>query len=46
MLWEIDTNLPIRQFALAEKWYGGGHIEDTNITWIYLYNSAGEKWHI
>lgn len=40
---EIDTNLPIRQFALAENGMVATILEDTNITWIYLYNSAGEK---
>ena len=40
---EIDTNLPIRQFALAENGMVAAILEDTNITWIYLYNSAGEK---
>lgn len=40
---EIDTNLPIREFALAENGMVAAILEDTNITWIYLYNSNGEK---
>ena len=40
---EIDTNLPIREFALSENGMVAAILEDTNITWIYLYNSNGEK---
>ena len=40
---EIDTNLPIREFAISENGMVAAVLEDTNITWIYLYNSQGDK---
>lgn len=40
---EIDTNLPIREFTVAQNGMTAAILEDTNITWIYLYNNLGEK---
>ena len=39
---EIDTNLPIREIAVSESGTVAAVLEDTNITWIYLYSSLGE----
>ena len=39
---EIDTNLPIRVIAVSESGMVAAVLEDTGITWIYLYSSMGE----
>ena len=39
---EIDTNLPIREIAVSENGMVAAVLEDTGITWIYLYSSMGE----
>lgn len=39
---EIDTNLPIREIAVSESGMVAAILEDTDITWIYLYSSLGE----
>ena len=39
---EIDTNLPIREIAVSESGMVAAVLEDTGITWIYLYSSMGE----
>ena len=39
---EIDTNLPIREIAVSESGTVAAVLEDTNITWIYLYSTLGE----
>lgn len=40
---EIDTNLPIRELAVSESGMVAAVLEDTSITWIYLYDALGEK---
>lgn len=40
---EIDTNLPIRELTVSESGMVAAVLEDTSITWIYMYNSMGEK---
>lgn len=39
---ESDTNLPIREIAVSESGMVAAVLEDTGITWIYLYSSMGE----
>lgn len=39
---EIDTNLPVREIAVSESGMVAAVLEDTGITWIYLYSSMGE----
>lgn len=39
---EIDTNLPIQEIAVSESGMVAAVLEDTGITWIYLYSSMGE----
>ena len=39
---EIDTTLPIREIAVSESGMVAAVLEDTGITWIYLYSSMGE----
>lgn len=39
---EIDTNLPIRELAVSESGMVAAVLEDTGITWIYLYGTMGE----
>ncbi len=40
---EIDTNLPIREFTIAANGMVAAVLEDSSVTWIYLYNAQGEK---
>lgn len=40
---EIDTNLPIRELAVSESGMVAAVLEDSNITWINMYNGRGEK---
>ncbi len=40
---EIDTNLPIRDLAVSESGMMAAVLEDTDTTWIYLYNDEGER---
>ena len=40
---EIDTNLPIRELAVSESGIVAAVLEDTDATWIYLYDSMGER---
>lgn len=40
---EIDTNLPIRQLAAAANGVVAVVLEDSNVTWINVYNPSGEK---
>lgn len=35
---EIDTSMPIRKFTVSEKGIVAAVLEDTNVTWIYLYD--------
>lgn len=40
---EIDTHLPIRDIAASESGVIAAVLEDTNVTWINVYNPSGEK---
>lgn len=40
---EIDTNLPIRQVAVAGNGVVAAVLEDGNVTWINVYNPDGEN---
>ncbi|MCR5102474.1 MAG: DUF5711 family protein [Butyrivibrio sp.] len=40
---EIDTNLPIRDFCVASQGVVAVILDDTDITWIYLYDSKGNE---
>lgn len=42
-LGEIVTNMPIRSLAVAENGVVAAVLDDSNITWINLYNSKGEE---
>lgn len=42
ILGEISTNMPIRDLAVAENGVVAAVLDDSDITWIYLYNSKGE----
>lgn len=39
---EIATNMPIRALAVAENGIVAAVLDDSDITWIYLYNSKHE----
>lgn len=39
---EIATNMPIRALAVAENGVVAAVLDDSEVTWIYLYNSKGE----
>lgn len=39
---EITTNMPIRALAVAENGVVAAVLDDSDITWIYLYNSKHE----
>lgn len=41
-LGEIATNMPIRALSVAENGVVAAVLDDSDITWIYLYNSKGE----
>ncbi len=41
-LGEISTNLPIRALSVADNGVVAAVLDDSDITWIYLYNSKGE----
>ena len=38
---QIDTNLPIRDFCVASQGVVAAVLDDQNVTWIYLFDSAG-----
>ena len=38
---QIETNLPIRDFCVAEQGVVAAVLDDTNVTWIYLFDSMG-----
>jgi hypothetical protein len=40
---QIDTNLPIRDFAVAKEERLAVILEDVNNSWVNLYDSAGSK---
>lgn len=40
---EIDTNLPIRQLTVSANGVVAAVLEDSNLTWINVYNPSGEK---
>ncbi len=42
-LGSITTNLPIRYLAVAENGVVAAVLEDTTVTWIYIYDSAGNE---
>ena len=42
ILGEVSTNMPIRALAVAENGVVAAVLDDSDITWIYLYNSKGE----
>lgn len=39
----IDTNLPIRDFCVASQGVVAAILDDTDVTWIYLYDSQGNE---
>lgn len=41
-LGEIDTNLPIRDFCVASQGVVAAILDDTNVTWINLYDAQGK----
>lgn len=43
ILGEISTNMPIRCLAVAENGVVAAVLDDSDVTWIYLYNSRGEE---
>lgn len=40
---EIAANMPIRALSVAENGVVAAVLDDSNVTWIYLYNSKGEE---
>jgi hypothetical protein len=38
---EVDTNLPIRDFCVSGQGVVAAVLDGTDVTWIYLYDSAG-----
>lgn len=43
ILGEVSTNMPIRALAVAQTGVVAAVLDDSDITWIYLYNSKGEE---
>lgn len=39
----ISTNLPIRNICVAQNGVVAAVLEDTKVTWIYIYDSAGKE---
>lgn len=37
----IETNMPIRKITVSDKGYVAAVLEDTNVTWIYMYDVNG-----
>ena len=42
-LGQIDTNLPIRNVAVSENGVVAAVLDDSTVTWIYLYDSQGNE---
>lgn len=42
ILGEVSTNMPIRALAVAQTGVVAAVLDDSDVTWIYLYNSKGE----
>ena len=42
ILGTINTNLPIRELCVSESGRVAAVLADTDINWVYLFNSAGE----
>lgn len=42
ILGEIATNMPVRALAVAQTGVVAAVLDDSDVTWIYLYNSKGE----
>ncbi len=40
---EINTNLPIRNICVSEAGYVGAVLDDNEVYWIYIYDSAGNE---
>lgn len=40
---EINTNFPIRNMCIAEAGYVAAVLDDNDVYWIYLYDTAGEE---
>lgn len=40
-LGEIDTKMPIRDFAVSENGVVAAVLDDASVTWIYLFDSTG-----
>lgn len=38
---EIDTKMPIRDFSVSANGVVAAVLDDTNVTWIYLFDSVG-----
>lgn len=43
ILGEITTNMPIRALAVSQTGVVAAVLDDSDITWIYIYNSKGEE---
>lgn len=39
---EVDTSMPIRKIAVSDAGIVAAVLEDTNVTWIYLYDMNGD----
>lgn len=40
---EINTNLPIRNMCVSEAGYVAAVLDDNDVYWIYIYDTAGEE---
>lgn len=40
---EINTNLPIRNLCVAENGYVGAVLDDNDVYWVYIYDTAGNE---
>lgn len=43
ILGEVSTNMPIRALAVAQTGVVAAVLDESDVTWIYLYNSKGEE---
>lgn len=39
----VATNMPVRKISVASGGYVAAVLEDTDVTWIYLYNMNGDE---
>lgn len=40
---EINTNLPIRNICVSQAGYVGAVLDDNDVYWIYIYDTAGNE---